>query len=307
MRAVVYDAFGGPEVLSIRDVEDPPLGPDTVLIRVAATSVNPVDCKVRAGRLRRSYPHHFPITPGWDVSGVVEWVGAGVVSGLRPGDEVWGYVRRDDVGAGTAAELVCAPQRTVARKPKLLSLEEAAAVPLAGLTAYQTLVELLQVRPGERLLIHAAAGGVGLFAVQIGRALGADVVGTASPRNHGFLSDLGVSEVIDYRSGPVSDQLSRPVDAVLDLVGGPALLDVVKQLGPGGRLVSVADAAGAAALGGRFAFARPEPRHLDALAALIDRREVLVHISEQLRLEQIATAHRLVEGGHTRGKVLVTI
>ena len=307
MRAAVYDSYGDADVISVREHDEPPVGPDTVLVRVKATSVNPVDWKIRLGYLQAAYPHHLPIIPGWDVSGVVEAVGPAVVTGLEVGDEVWGYVRRDDVQWGTSAELVPAPQRTVARKPAALSFEEAAAVPLAGLTAYQALVETLDVKAGERVLVHAAAGGVGQFAVQIAAARGCEVVGTASPKNHEMLRSLGVSEVIDYNDGPVSKQLSAPVDAVLDLVGGDALEDAPRQTDDPSRIVSIVDAQTVLGLGGRYVFVRPEREHLDALAALADEGKLRVDVAEKLPLERIADAHLLSESGHTRGKIVVTL
>src|SRR6478672_10872499 len=160
MRAAIYDDFGSADNLTVRTVDDPPVGPDTVLVRARATSVNPVDFKIREGYLRGAFPHHLPIIPGWDLAGVVEAVGPSVRTGLQVGDEVYGYVRRDDVCFGTAADLVPAPERTVTRKPAGLSFEEAAALPLAGLTAYQLLTEGVQIQKGERVLVHAAAGGV---------------------------------------------------------------------------------------------------------------------------------------------------
>jgi NADPH:quinone reductase-like Zn-dependent oxidoreductase len=225
MRGIAYDRFGGEDVLQLRDdLPEPPVGPDTVLVRVHAAGVNPVDMAIREGLLAGAYPHHFPITPGWDVAGVVEAVGPAVVH-FAPGDEVFGYVRRDDVQWGTTAELVPAPQRCLAHKPQSLSFAEAGALPLAGLTAYQALTEALDVGEGDRVLVHRAAGGVGFNAVQIAVALGAHVIGTASPKNHGFLRDAGAAEVLDYSDGPISGQLSEPVDAVLDLVGGETLAD----------------------------------------------------------------------------------
>jgi len=307
VRAAVYDEYGEADVIDIRDHEDPPVGPDTVLVRTKATSVNPVDWKIRAGYLQGAYPHHLPIIPGWDVAGVVEAVGPAVVTGLEVGDEVWGYVRRDDVRWGTAAELVPAPQRTVARKPDGLSFAEAAAVPLAGLTAYQSLVEALKVQAGERVLVHAAAGGVGQFAVQIAAALGCEVVGTASARNHDALRDLGVSECIDYNDGPVSKQLEAPVDAVLDLIGGDALEDAPDQVEDSSRIASVIDAQTVLELGGTYVFVRPEREHLDALAKLVDDGRLRVDVAETLPLERLADAHRLSEAGHTRGKIVVTV
>jgi NADPH:quinone reductase-like Zn-dependent oxidoreductase len=307
VRAAVYDSYGDADVMTVREHDDPPVGPDTVLVRVKATSVNPVDWKIRLGYLQAAYPHHLPIIPGWDVSGVVEAVGPAVVTGLEVGDEVWGYVRRDDVRWGTAAELVPAPERTVARKPAALSFEEAAAVPLAGLTAYQALVEALDVKDGERVLVHAAAGGVGQFAVQIAAARGCEVVGTASAKNHEVLRSLGVSEVIDYRDGPVSKQLSAPVDAVLDLVGGEALEDSPHQTEDVSRIASIIDPQTVLGLGGQYVFVRPERQHLDALAALAEEGRLRVDVSEVFPLERISDAHLLSETGHARGKIVVTV
>jgi NADPH:quinone reductase-like Zn-dependent oxidoreductase len=307
MRAAVYDRFGGAEVLEVREVDDPPVGPDTVLVRTRATSVNPVDWKIREGYLQGAYPHHLPVIPGWDVAGVVEQVGPAVRTGLRPGDEVFGYVRRDDVAHGTAAELVPAPERTLVRKPAGLSFEEAAALPLAGLTAWQSLTEALEVGAGDRVLVHAAAGGVGHLAVQIAVALGAEVAATASPRNHDFVRSLGASEVIDYSTGPVSEQLSSPVDAVLDLVGGPALDDAPKQVRDSARIASIIDPETVIAMGGRYVFVRPDRDGLEALARLVDEGTLRVELAEVLSLDEIAEAHRLSEEGHVRGKVAVRV
>lgn len=307
MRAAHYDTFGDADVLKVGEVPDPPVGPDAVLVRTRAASVNPVDTKIREGYLKGAYPHHLPIIPGWDIAGVVEAVGPAVITGLEVGDEVWGYVRRDDVAFGTAAELVPAPQRTVARKPRSLSFEQAAAVPLAGLTAYQALTEAVQIEPGERVLVHAAAGGVGHLAVQIAVAGGCEVVGTASPHNHARLEDLGVAEVIDYHAGPISAQLSAPVDAVADFVGGEALEDAPRQVKNPARIASVIDPQKAKEIGGQYVFVRPNRSHLDALAELVENGQLRVEIEKTFPLEQIADAHRLIEEGHTRGKIAVAI
>lgn len=307
MRAAVYDQFGDADVLQVREHDDPPMGPDAVLVRVQATSVNPVDWKIRQGYLQAAYPHHLPIIPGWDVAGVVEAVGPAVVTGLEVGDQVWGYVRRDDVCWGTSAELVPAPERTLTRKPQSMSFEEAAAVPLAGLTAYQVLTEALDVGAGDRVLVHAAAGGVGQLAVQIALSRGCEVVATASPDNHETLRRLGATEVIDYHQGPVSEQLDEPVDAVVDLVGGAALADAPKQLKDPSRIASIIDAKTVLELGGRYVFVRPDRDHLHALAALVDDGRLGVEIARTFPLEQIADAHRLSEAGHTRGKIVVTV
>ncbi|MGY1682281.1 NADP-dependent oxidoreductase [Geodermatophilus sp. SYSU D01176] len=306
MRGVAYDRYGSPEVLTLRDdLPDPPVGPDTVLVRVHAAGVNPVDMTIRQGFLTGAYPHHLPIVPGWDVAGVVEAVGPAVTA-FAAGDEVFGYVRRDDVQWGTTAEFVPAPQRCLAHKPESLSFAEAAGLPLAGLTAYQALTEALDVHEGERVLVHRAAGGVGFSAVQIAVALGAHVVGTASPRNHGFLRDAGAAEVLDYSAGPISAQLSEPVDAVLDLVGGDTLADAPKQVRDPARVVSVVDPV-VNEMGGRYVFVRPEHEHLEELGRMADAGQLRVPIARAFQLERTAEAQELVAGGHVRGKVVVTL
>ena len=307
MRAAIYDQYGGADVLEVREVADPPVGPDTVLVRARATSVNPVDWKIREGYLQGAYPHHLPIIPGWDVAGVVEAVGPAVRTGVQVGEEVFGYVRRDDLAFGTTAELVPAPERTVARKPAGLSFEEAAALPLAGMTAYQCLVEALDVQPGERVLIHAASGGVGHLAVQIAKALGAHVIGTASPANHDWLRELGADEVLDYSAGPISEQLDGVVDAVVDLIGGDALEDAPKQVRDTSRVVSVIDAETVLKLGGHYVFVRPSRENLAALAELVDAGSLKVSLAKTFDLDHTADAHRFSEEGHPRGKVAITI
>jgi NADPH:quinone reductase-like Zn-dependent oxidoreductase len=264
-----------------------------------------VDLGIREGHLAGAFPHHFPIIPGWDVAGVVERIGPAVVD-FAPGDEVFGYVRRDDVQWGTTAELVPAPQRCLAHKPESLGFAEAGALPLAGLTAYQALTEALDVGEGDRVLIHRAAGGVGFFAVQIAAALGAHVIGTASPRNHGFLRDAGAAEVLDYNAGPISGQLSEPVDAVLDLVGGPALGDAPDQVRDPSRIASIVDPV-VRDLGGRYVFVRPDQHDLEELGRMADAGQLRVAIAKAFPLEQIADAHRLVAEGHVRGKVVLTL
>ncbi|WP_245177330.1 NADP-dependent oxidoreductase [Geodermatophilus sp. DF01_2] len=303
---MAYDAFGGPEVLTVRDdLPDPPVGPDTVLVRVHAAGVNPVDLLIRQGGLAGAYPHHFPIVPGWDVAGVVEAAGPAVTA-FAPGDEVYGYVRRDDVQWGTTAELVPAPQRCLAPKPSSLSFTEAAGVPLAGLTAYQSLTEALDVGEGDRVLVHRAAGGVGFSAVQIAVALGAHVIGTASPRNHGFLRDAGVAEVFDHSAGPISEQLSEPVDAVLDLVGGDTLADAPKQVRDRARIASVVDPV-VNEMGGRYVFVRPDSHDLEELGRMADAGQLRVAVAKAFPLEQVREAQELVAGGHVRGKVVITL
>jgi len=306
VKGVAYDRFGDLDVLTVRDdLPDPPVGPDTVLVRSRAAGVNPVDLAIRAGGLAGAFPYHFPIIPGWDVAGVVEAAGPAVVD-FAPGDEVFGYVRRDDVQWGTTAELVPAPQRCVAHKPQSLSFVEAGAVPLAGLTAYKALTEALGVGEGDRVLVHRGAGGVGFFAVQIAAALGAHVIATASPRNEGFLRDAGAAEVLDYSAGPISGQLAEPVDAVLDLVGGDTLADAPAQVRDPARIASIIDPA-VRDLGGRYVFVRPDQHDLEELARMADAGQLRISIMRAFPLEEIVEAQRTVGEGHVRGKVVVTL
>jgi NADPH:quinone reductase-like Zn-dependent oxidoreductase len=306
VRGVAYDGFGGSDVLGLRDdLPDPPVGPDTVLVRAHAAGVNPVDVGIRQGNLAGFFPHHFPIVPGWDLAGTVEAVGPAVVD-LAPGDEVFGYLRRDEVQWGTAAELVPAPQRCVAPKPGSLSFAEAGALPLAGLTALQALTEALAVGEGDRVLVHRASGGVGFFAVQIAVALGAHVIGTASPRNAGFVRDAGAAEVLDHSAGPASEQLSEPVDAVLDLVGGDTLADAPRQVRDVSRIASVVDPS-VNGMGGRYVFVRPDRHDLEELGRMADAGQLRVAIARAFPLERTAEAQDLVAGGHVRGKVVVTL
>jgi NADPH:quinone reductase-like Zn-dependent oxidoreductase len=310
VRGAAYDRFGDLDVLTVRDdLPEPPVGPDTVLVRSYAAGVNPVDIGIRVGRLAGAFPHHFPIVPGWEVAGVVERVGP-AVRDLAAGDEVFGYVRRDDVQWGTAAELVPAPQRCVARKPASLSFAEAGAVPLAGLTAYQALTEALDVGEGNRVLITRGAGGVGSFAIQIAVALGAEVVTTASPRNESFVRGLGATEVLDHTAGPISEQLEKPVDALLDLVGGETLTDALTVVRPdAGHRIRRASVVDTAILehDGWYVFVRPDAHDLAELARMADAGQLRVPIAKAFPLEQIADAQQMVTDGHVRGKVVVTL
>ncbi|MFD0008410.1 NADP-dependent oxidoreductase [Streptomyces sp. NPDC127178] len=307
MKAITYRTYGGPEVLEYGDVPNPKLGVDTVLVRVKAASVNPVDWKIQAGYLDAVMEAVFPVIPGWDVAGVVEETGAGVTE-FAPGDEVIGYVREDFVSRGTFAQYVAAPVRTLARKPANLSFEEAAGLPLAGLTAYQALTRSLHVRSGDTVLVHAAAGGVGSLAVQIARSLGARVIGTASEYNHAYLRGLG-AEPVAYGDG-LTDRVHalapQGVDAVLDLVGGDALKVSPGLLAEGGRLASAVDGA-VLGLGGGYVFVRPDARDLEALTELAERGELRVDVAAVFPFEQAADAQRLNREGHTRGKVVIAV
>ncbi|GAA4622461.1 NADP-dependent oxidoreductase [Cellulomonas oligotrophica] len=307
MRAITYSRYGGSDVLEITEQPTPKVGPDSVLVRVRAASVNPVDWKIRAGYLDQVMDVTFPVVPGWDVAGVVERVGLDTPE-LKVGDEVFGYVRKDWVQGGTFAELVSAPVRTLARKPASLTFEEAAAVPLAGLTAYQS-IERTGVRAGQTVLVHAAAGGVGQFAVQIAVARGARVIGTASEGNHAYLRDLG-AEPVTYGDGLVERVRAlapEGVDVVLDY-GTPDLVATTRALlATGGTVASITDAAARDELGGHYVWVRPSTADLTALAELADAGRLRVDVAQVFDLADAAAAHDASATGHVRGKVVVRV
>ncbi|UZN03212.1 NADP-dependent oxidoreductase [Cellulomonas sp. S1-8] len=307
MRAITYDRYGGSDVLQLTDAPEPKLGPDSVLVRVRAASVNPVDYKLRQGYLDQLLDIEFPAVPGWDVAGVVERTGLDATE-YAVGDEVYGYARRDWVHGGTFAELVAAPVRTLARKPASLTFEEAAAVPLAGLTAYQS-IERVGVSAGQTVLVHAAAGGVGQFAVQILRARGARVIGTASARNHDHLRGLG-AEPVEYGDGLVDRVRAlapQGVDVVLDYGSDDFVATTRAVLADGGTVASIVDVAARDELGGHHVWVRPSTADLDALTGLIDSGAVEVDVAQVFDLADAAAAHDLVAGGHVRGKVVVRV
>ncbi|MFJ7102892.1 NADP-dependent oxidoreductase [Streptomyces albogriseolus] len=307
MKAISYARYGGPEVLEYGEADDPKLGPDSVLVRVRAVSVNPVDWKARQGQLDAILPAVFPVIPGWDLAGVVVRPGPAVPE-FSEGDEVIGYVREDVLSFGTCAEYVAAPVRTLAPKPRALSFEQAAGIPLAGLTAYQVLHRVLGVRRGETVLVHAAAGGVGSVAVQLAAHLGARVIGTASEGNHDFVRGLG-AEPVSYGEGlaeRVRGLAPEGVDAVFDTVGGDALKASANLLVPEGRLASIVDP-GVTGYGGAYWFVRPDPTDLRKLSELADQGVLTIHVEEAFPLERTADAHRRSEEGHVRGKIVVTV
>ncbi|MFE7754780.1 NADP-dependent oxidoreductase [Streptomyces sp. NPDC057418] len=307
MKAISYSRYGSADVLEYGERPDPKVGPDSVLVKVRAAAVNPVDWKAREGYLQAGLETVFPVIPGWDVSGVVVQPGA-AVDEFDVGDEVIGYVREDFLSRGTFAEYVAAPVRTLARKPLNLSFEEAAGLPLCGLTAYQVLHRTLKVRSGETVLVHAAAGGVGSLAVQLARHAGCRVVGTAGPHNHAYVRELG-AEPVEYGEG-LAHRLRalapEGFDAAFDTVGGEALRVSAETLAPDGRLASIADAE-VFSYGGRYAFVRPDARDLGHLAELAEQGTISVHVDRVFPLEQAADAYRLNEEGRTRGKIVVTV
>ena len=305
MKAITYDRYGDPDVLTLTEQPDPKVGPGEVLVRVRSASVNPVDWKVAAGYLDGLMTVCFPVIPGWDVAGVVERVGLDTPE-FAAGDEVMAYARKDWVQAGTFAELVTVPVRALARKPASLDWDQAAGLPLVGLTAYQ-LLNRLGVQPGDTVLIHAAAGGVGILAVQIARAMGARVIGTASPGNHEALRALG-AEPVEYGDG-LADRVRAlapdGVDVVVDFAGG-VLETTLAVLKDGGRHGSIVDGT-VAGKGGIAAWVRPSGADLQALADLADAGKLTVPVAQSFPLEEAADAFRASMTGHVRGKIAIQV
>lgn len=308
MKAVVIHSYGGRDVLVTEDVHVPEIADDEVLIKVHAAGVNPVDWKVRAGYLKEMLPYEFPLILGWDVSGTVEKAGSSVTR-LNVGDEV--YALADISRNGAYAEFIAVKGDGVALKPESLDHVHAASVPLAALTAWQAIFGAAELSKGQKILIHAAAGGVGCFAVQLAKWIGAHVLGTASARNREFLLGLGADEVIDYTVTPFED-VAVDVDVVLDAMGGETQERSWKTLKGGGILVSILgppDENKAAEFGvrGVGVFVRPDAGQLAEIAELIDNGHVKPEVTEILPMADVAKAHEMSETEHVRGKIVLEV
>ncbi|MFH8381712.1 NADP-dependent oxidoreductase [Kitasatospora sp. NPDC018058] len=309
MLAVAFEEPGGPEVLKVVERERPVPGPTEILVRVHAAGVNPVDWKTRAvGAL---YVPGDGIV-GWDVSGVVEAVSRGVTI-FRPGDEVYGMPGFPRM-VGGYAQYVAAPARHFAPKPAGLDHVQAAALPLAALTAWQALVDTAALREGQRVLVHAAAGGVGHLAVQIAKAYGAHVIGTASAGKHEFVRGLGADEVIDYREVDFASVVSD-VDVVIDPIAGAYQERSLSVLRNGGTLITLparesealAAAAAARSIRSGFMLVEPDRRALLAVTELVETGRLKVHVDAVFPLADAAKAHQLGETGRVTGKLVLTV
>ncbi len=305
MKAVRFYEYGAPEVLTLEyDVPVPVPGDDDVLVRVHAAAVNPLDCKVRQGRLHAMIQHKLPLIPGWDFSGVVEGTGA----------EVFG--KADVARDGAYAELIAVRRAEVAEKPPTIDHVHAAAVPTAALTAWQSLFgedghPSLGLRRGQTLLIQGGAGGVGSFAVQLAHMVGARVVVTARKDNERYLRDLGADETIDYENELFEDRI-KYVDAVLDLVGGDIQDRSWGVLRPGGSLASTVHPP-SEQMAKRYDVrpvtvgAHMTKEHLEEISRLIDDGLLHVPVTEVMPLEQARRAHEISESGHARGKLVLKV
>ena len=315
MRAALLDAAGGPEALRIGETAYPDKVNAEFLVKVVASSVNPIDAKTRAGRGVFGAIHAFPAVLGHDFSGVVV-ESPYSAHPLQPGDEVFGMVPVPRYG-GSYAEYVSVPALSVVRKPSTLSHIEAAAAPLAALTAWGMVVEVAKAHDGQRMLIHAGSGGVGHFAVQFASYFGAHVIATASGSKASWLRSLGAAEVIDYTTTRFEDVV-QGADVVIDLIGnvhdqtGTRSLSVLR---PGGLIVNAptgswptfAEDVAAAGLRGTDYKVAPDGNTLAVVARLLEAGNVRVHVDQIYPLDRIADAHAAVEAGHTRGKVVVKV
>lgn len=308
MKAIRIHEFGGPEVLKYEEVPRPVPAADEVLIKVYASGVNPVDWKMRAGLAESLFPITLPFIPGWDVSGEIEEVGRNILT-FKKGDEVYG---RPDVSRdGTYAEYVAVKADQINFKPQSIDHDKAAAVPLAGLTAWQGLFNYGKLEEGQKVLIHAASGGVGSFAIQLAKWKGARVIGTASGGNIDFLFDLGADGAIDYKNEKFEDKITG-VDLVFDLVGGDTQKRSLKVIKKGGRLITVVqpqyrEEATAKGIHMETFLTKSLPEELQQLANLIDSGKIKPIVTKKFALKDAAAAQIEIAKGHTRGKMVLTV
>jgi NADPH:quinone reductase-like Zn-dependent oxidoreductase len=308
MKAVRIHSYGGPQVLTEENAPRPEPSSGEVLIEVHAAGVNPIDWKVREGHAKNWLRHKLPLILGWDVSGVIVKLGSGV-KGFKKGDEVYGKL---DTGRdGAYAEYAVSQIENIALKPRTIDHVHAAAIPIAALTAWQSLFDLANLSAGQTVLIHAAAGGVGHFAVQFSKWKGARVIGTASGRNEEFVKKLGADMIIDYTTKKFEDEVSG-VDCVLDTQGGEVLDRSLRVLKKGGIVVSTlsepsADDLVRYGVRSSHVLARANSRQLMQIAGLIDKGDVRPVIETVLPLAEARRAHEMSQTGHVRGKIVLKI
>ncbi|WP_078548358.1 NADP-dependent oxidoreductase [Litchfieldia alkalitelluris] len=310
MKAIVIEEYGDKNVLVEKNIERPSISENQVLVEVHATSINPIDWKVRAGYLKEMLPFEFPIILGWDAAGVVVEVGSNVTD-FKVGDSV--FTRPATTNRGTYAEYLSVDTNLLARMPEKMSFEEAASIPLAGLTAWQCLVDFGNIQKGEKVLVHAGAGGVGIFAIQIAKSLGAYVATTASENNIEFLKSLGADEVINYKENDFSEVLNG-LDLVLDSMGGDIQSKSYKVLKEKGKLVSIvqppsAEEAASFNAEAGFVWLEPNGEQLQKLADLYVEGKVKPVIGKTFDFSEqsLKEAHDLSETHHARGKIVIRV
>ena len=307
MKAVQINDFGDRNVLMLNDIAIPTPANNEILIKVKSASVNPVDWKIREGYLQPMLNHLLPLTLGWDVSGEVAAIGKNV-DNLKVGDAV--YSRPDITKNGSYAEYQTVAADEAAIKPNSLTWQEAAGVPLAALTAWQSLYEFAKLEAGERVLIHAGSGAVGQFAIQLAKLRGAYVYTTTSSRNTELVKSLGADQTIDYNKEDFSEL--KDIDVVFDTIGGDTQANSWKTLKKGGRLVSVTENPDQAiatkhGVSASFCFVQPNREQLEKLAELADAGKLKVNIDSEFKLDQVAEAHDRSETGRAQGKIIINV
>jgi NADPH:quinone reductase-like Zn-dependent oxidoreductase len=308
MKAVVLSDWGDASNFSVRDVPNPVIQPNEVLVQVKAFGVNPADYKTRSGTAPYARQYTHPIILGWDMAGDVVEVGSSVTD-FKPGDAVYGMVNFPNPGQAYA-EYVAAPAADLARKPAKLTYTQAAAAPLAVLTAWQALTEHGHLQAGQTVLVQAASGGVGHLGVQLAKALGATVIGTASGKNEAFVRSLGVDEFFDYTTTDIGHTLND-IDLAFDTVGADTIFQSAEVLKPGGRLISIAYGAMDKVLAERpdiiaeRILVHTSGDDLRKINELIDAGKLHIEVSEVLPADLIADAHRQLESRRTTGKIVL--
>ncbi len=310
MQTIAITDYGGPERLELMRLPIPTLDQNEVLIRVQAAGVGLWDVKARQGAVTLE-GQQFPLILGWESVGIIEQVGSNVTR-WHVGDTVMSFTYQ--AGIGHYAEYVAIPADLVTATPTLVDALHAAALPVNGLTAYQTLTEALALRAGETLLITAASGTTGGFAVQLAARLGAHIIAIASTHNHGYLSELGASELIDYTQTDIVAAVcathAEGIDAVLDCVGGKTAASALETLRNGGRMVSIVDLEQVKPRQGVKAdlfYVRPNGKQLSELAHLVDTRQLSIHLDSVFPLEEAQQAHQRLEGRQNRGKIVLNV
>ncbi|WP_106498185.1 NADP-dependent oxidoreductase [Lentibacillus sp. Marseille-P4043] len=310
MRAIVIDQYGSANNLIERDVPMPDMKPNQVRIELYATSINPIDWKLREGYLKEREPFAFPIILGWDAAGIIQEIGSDVTN-FHVGDRV--FARPATTPNGTYAEYTAVDENLLAKIPENISFEEAAVVPLAGLTAWQCLVDFSKIKAGDKVLIHAGSGGVGSFAIQIAKHFGAYVASTASGKNEAFLNELGVDKFINYKEENF-EEILKDYDIVVDTMGGAIQEKSFAVLKKGGKLVSIAqppddNLAASKGITAGFLWLEPDGKQLAELGQLLETGIVKANIGHTFPFNQdgLRLAHELSESHHAKGKIVIKI
>lgn len=311
MKAAQYDDFGDPDNIQIKDTEIPEPEEGEVLVRIEAAGVNPVDAAVVQGHLKGAIPPEFPVIPGWDMTGVVEDRGF-AARRFNPGDHVFAYARRPTLQWGTFAEYTVIPESYLALAPQSIPPEEAGAIPLTGLTAYQSLYEAGELQRGQTALILGASGGVGSFAIQLAANKGAEVIGVASQKNHTFMEELGADVTIDYHDTDIGEvvqgQYPQGVDLIFDCTSGETLRQSLPALKKDGKLVSILNRGEDLSpdIDFEYVFVEPNATQLLHLRELVESQKLEVPVSQTYPLSQTAEALEQISSLHTTGKIVIT-